>query len=252
MLGACDKKDPILPGERIPVFHDSGKLKEKDARVGELIGKVVSPAATNSCTMDPGLRRGDGCVGGGDDKLYIMSDDNVLTRKSDGKIIFRGFPTAAKAGAAALPIVSGKFIFIGLSTGEVLKINKDTGEILWSADLGGRSLLTGGSLVSDISVLRLSGGALYAASLGGVLARIDAANGDVVWTANIGTIHPIFISGRALAVIDSDKLIVLDSKDGVSVKLYELSRDDYDTIELDGEFWKVSNSRRSESVRVEE
>ncbi|MDR0319549.1 MAG: PQQ-like beta-propeller repeat protein [Rickettsiales bacterium] len=240
-LGACDKKDPILPGDRIPVFEAGAKLKESKVGVLDLLPPTGSKAADSPA-------RGE--------LDYIMSDENVLTRKADGKIIFRGFPTATKAGPAAAPITSGGYIYAGLSTGEVIKINKATGEILWTIDLGSRSLITGGSQIADISAMRLDGGNLFVSSIGGIFAKIDAAAGRAIWTAPIGTGHGIFISGRALAIIDLDgDLAVLDARDGALSARHKLKRKDFDTVELvredGGLFWRVSNKRREELVKVE-
>jgi len=207
-MAGCDKKDPILPGVRVPVFHNNLEMKESKATAAELMGK------------EKGNR-----TKGEAEQLYEMSENNILTRKSDGRVILRGFPTATKAGPAAEPIVSGNFIYAGLSTGEVLKIRRANGEIIWTVDLGGRSLLTGGSLLSDISVMKLDGNFLYVSGVGGTFGKLRSTTGEAVWVSGVGTMNEIFISGNLIAFVDLDgRLVMLDARDGSLVEARELSK----------------------------
>lgn len=199
LLYACDKKDPILPGVRSPVFDGGAQVVLSNKSVKDLVGDFKDQPAIKS-------------------ELYEMSDENILTRKSDGKVIFKGFPTATKTGAPARPIASNGFVYAGLSTGEVLKVSASDSTIKWMIDLGGRSLITGGSPVSDISVLMLNGGNLYASSLAGVFAKISADNGKVIWSRPFQATGEIFVSGSLVAFVDlSGDLIALDAKDGALV-----------------------------------
>ncbi|MDR2685430.1 MAG: PQQ-like beta-propeller repeat protein [Rickettsiales bacterium] len=207
----CDKKDPILPGVRIPIFDSGIKVSESKASVKELIGKSDVPAA--------GVVRASTLIA----SLIHMSEDNIITRDFDKHIIFSGFPTATKTGPAIQPVIAGDYLYAGLSTGEILKIHTASGHVVWSIDLSSRTILTGGSPVADVSALRVLGNFVYASTYGGIIAKISAEDGRVIWAAPFGTKRPIFVLGNLVAVVALDgRVVALDGRTGGLVREWNL------------------------------
>ncbi len=127
LLGACSKHDPILPGQRTSVFN-TDTLKVLDADFENL-----SDSARDIKSAD--------CP-------YSQDSANIIW--NGDKKIFSGFRTPNSVQSNQKPVCDGNYIYAGLTTGELIKINKNTRHIYWTADIYRASNLTGGAEVLDI------------------------------------------------------------------------------------------------------
>ncbi len=102
--------------------------------------------------------------------VYITSNDNhaYALDAEKGCIMWR---FDAEADLKAAPAVSGESVFVGTVENSVFGINSETGEKLWSSELGGKVLSAGA--VADY---------FYVADNSGVLSALDLNSGDSVWT----------------------------------------------------------------------
>ncbi len=103
------------------------------------------------------------------------------------------------------PVVAGYFLFVGTRSGELLALDRDTGETLWSYDL--EYSIVGSPIVRE--------GVLYAAS--DSIHAIDALTGERLWRHNMGgaVTRPIRLSGNVLAAITSDGNVnLVDASNG--------------------------------------
>ena len=192
VLTACSKPDPILPGTRNSIFYTN------DIQV---LNKPASGLPENIKTDEQTCN-------------YTQDNSNVIW---DGKKkIFSGFPSANFVAADKKPTCSGKFVYVGLTTGEVVKINPKTKEIAWVADVFRTSNMTGGSSILDIvAPIAVHGGYAYAAGLGDAFCKLSENTGDKKWCIDIGTANKFVIAGDFAFLVGTDNnLYAINIKDG--------------------------------------
>lgn len=192
-LCACDKHDPILPGTRTAIF-DGGGVK--------VANKTITDIPASAYTFD-----NSGCS-------YTQDASNIIW---DGtRRIFSGFSTSNTVSATMRPVCSGKYIYAGLTTGEVIKLNPKNRQIMWIADVYRTSNLTGGASVVDIvAPIVVHDNYVYAGGLGDAFCKISATSGDKKWCLDIGVATPFIIAGEyAFVVGTDDNLYAVSLADG--------------------------------------
>lgn len=192
-LVACDKHDPILPGVRNAIFSEN-KLKILNINVSGLPDNI-SNDTTPECP-------------------YTQTQSNVISN-GDNKI-FSGFPTPNAVACDQRPVCDGIYVYAGLTTGSVVKINSKTRQVVWGADVYKSSNLTGGSSVVDIvSPIVLKGGYVYAAGLGDAFCKIGADTGVKKWCIDIGSAHKFIVLKNVSYVVGTDNnLYAVRNSDG--------------------------------------
>ncbi len=182
-LVACDKHDPILPGVRDDIFS---------TKTLNILNTPVPNAPENIVQTESV------------DCPYTQNADNTVwdgTRK-----IFSGFATGNSVAGTRNPVCNGKYVYAGLSTGELVKINPRTREMVWVADIYRRSNMTGGASVLDIiAPIQIHGKYVYAGGLGDAFCKILDSTGIPVWCADIGVEKPFIITDNGAYVLDTEK-----------------------------------------------
>lgn len=169
MLGACAEHDPILPGERTPIFN-SDAFKMLDTSVPNLPDEISAPD-TAECP-------------------YTQDSTNVI--RSGNRKIFSGFPTTNAVASNQTPVCSNGYVYAGLTTGELVKVNPNNRKIMWIADIYRASNMTGGASILDIiAPIVIRGNAVYAGGLGDAFCRINATSGAIKWCDWIGVAVPL-------------------------------------------------------------
>lgn len=195
-LGACDKHDPILPGIRTAIFTSS-KVNVQNKNISNIPKQQVVIDNTNC--------------------QYRQDSDNVIW---DGeRKVFSGFPTSNTVDADTRPVCSGQYLYAGLTTGEVIKINPKTRQILWIADVYRATNLTGGaSMVDIVAPIVPHKNAVYAGGLGDAFCKLDAKSGDKKWCLDIGVAVPFVIAENYAFVVGTDNgLYAIDTQSGDAV-----------------------------------
>ena len=202
-LGACDKHDPILPGVRTSIFSTTN-TKIADTKIASL-----PDAAFEMPVMDCPYRQ-----------------DSSNTIWNGDRKIFAGFPTTNSVKNNATPVCSGKFIYAGLTTGELIKINSTNRQIVWIADIYRPSNMMGGASVLDIvSPIVIKDTNIYVGGLGDAFCKINATSGAKKWCTEIGTAEPFIIAGDAVFVVATNgALYALRDKDGAIYWSTELKK----------------------------
>ncbi|MDR2412869.1 MAG: PQQ-like beta-propeller repeat protein [Rickettsiales bacterium] len=193
VLGACSKQDPILPGARESIFDEQAPVAA-GAMIANLPETAFAPKNAE-CS-------------------YIQDSSNSIFR--DGKKIFGGFPTSNSVKSEQKPVCDGGFVYAGLTTGELVKINPKTREIAWIADIFKTSSMTGGSSALDITApIVIKDKNVYVGGLGDIFCKLNKSSGAKIWCANIGTGEPFVIAGAAVFIIGTNNLLyAVDDKDG--------------------------------------
>lgn len=203
VLTACETHDPILPGVRTSIFETSS-VKTTDEKIASL------PDTAYEMDMVE-------CP-------YTQDSSNTIW---DGeRKIFSGFPTSNSVKSNAKPVCVGKHIYAGLTTGELIKLNPNTRQIVWMADIYRPSNMTGGASVVDIvSPIIIRGEYVYAGGLGDAFCKINAATGTKKWCTELGTSEPFIIAGDVIFVVGTNnQLYALRDSDGVAYWTAELKK----------------------------
>ena len=202
-LVACDKHDPILLGTRSAIFNTSS-LDVKNQTISDIPESAHIVSNTN-------------CP-------YTQDSKNIIW---DGeRRIFSGFPTNNTVKNDMHPVCSGGFIYAGLTTGELVKVNPKNRQIAWIADIYRPSNLTGGASMVDIIVPPVPfKGAVYAGGLGDAFCKVSASNGNKVWCTEISVAYPFVIAGNYAFVVATDNnLYAIKTSDGTIMWRTEVSK----------------------------
>ena len=184
-LGACDKHDPVLPGTRIAIFNSS-KITVLNRDIANLPESAFAIENTEC--------------------KYTQDSSNVIW---DGnRRVFSGFATNNSVLSNQQPICSGKYLYAGLTTGEVIKLNPKTRQIIWIADVYSHSNLTGGaSMVDIVAPLVVYKNSVFAGGLGNAFCKINANSGIKQWCLDISVPVPFIIAGDYAFVVSSDNYL---------------------------------------------
>ena len=198
-LFACSSKDPILPGERHAVFN-TGRVT--------ILDRPVPESALAEIRQDAPRKN-----------EYRQDHNNLIWRESSaGPVrIFSGFPTPAHVRGERRPTVTDTAVFAGLSTGEVVKVNRATRNLEWVADVFRASAMTGGSSILDIvaPVIVVEDRFVYAGGLGNAFCKLNASSGVRIWCADIATGVPFVVRAGVSYVAGTDGyLYAVDNNTG--------------------------------------
>ncbi len=195
ILNACSKHDPILPGKRTAVF-ETEKLQILNEPIENLPDKLEEIP----------LKKCD----------YTQDSSNVVW-KGDKKI-FSGFPTSNYVKSSQKPLCSGEYVYAGLTTGELVKVNPSNKKILWIADIYQASNMTGGSSILDIvAPIVIKDNYIYAGGLGDAFCKIKTSSGDKKWCIPIGVAVPFIVTEKVSFVVATDEyLYAIRNSDGTA------------------------------------
>ena len=182
-LAACDKHDPILPGVRSNVF-DTPKLNVLGENVPNLVENIDEP----------------------DYEICPYNIDFKNTLWMGERKIYSGFATGNSVAGKKTPTCRGNFVYAGLTTGELIKVNGKTRAVAWVADIYRPSNMTGGATVVDIvAPIVFDNNYIMVGGLGDAFCRISDKTGNAVWCINIGVAHPFVVTNGVAFVVDTDK-----------------------------------------------
>ncbi|MDR1696667.1 MAG: PQQ-like beta-propeller repeat protein, partial [Rickettsiales bacterium] len=145
---------------------------------------------------------------------YTIDDQNTIL--SGNRKIFSGFATTDQVGGDHKPVCSGGFVYAGLSTGELVKVNPNSRNIEWIADIYRASNMTGGAKLTDIvAPIVINGGYVYAAGLGDAFCKIRASNGARQWCLDIGVGVPfLIVDNFAFVVATNNYMYAINTDSG--------------------------------------
>src|SRR5690606_21534210 len=166
----------------------------------------------------------DAAIGGGpavqNGTVYVAARNNIgwAVRASDGKVLWQSSGTPSNAGVMGVsaPAVQGGTVVFPFTSGQLLGVDTDSGETLWSAQVAGtrrgRAIATIRDLTGDPVI---SGGAVYGGTSSGRIDAVDMATGMRNWTSRDGANGPVVVAGGSVfAVNDQAELIRLDAATG--------------------------------------
>lgn len=102
------------------------------------------------------------------------------------------------------PAVSGSIVVAGFGSGDFLAMNTDSGEVLWSDNLGAT-----GSGLSQLSAIVgmpvIDQNRVFVGSLGGIMLSIDLPTGRRLWERDFASDQSPFLAGDWLFVLSTDQ-----------------------------------------------
>ena len=152
----CKKNDPILPGDRVPVFYTAA-FEISDKRIDDL-GQALE---VQPCG-------------------FTIDGNNIIWQGE--RRIFAGLPTEFQIHGNKQVVCNGMYLYAGLSTGELVKINSETRQVEWVSDIFQPNAPTGITPFFDIVAAPVvSGDFVFAGGLGGAFCRIRDRDGKRMW-----------------------------------------------------------------------
>ena len=193
MISACSKHDPILPGIRHEIFGGND-IKIENIDIPELSGNEKNISGDEVCDY---------------------RQDETDTIWSGDKKIYSGFKSNSIVKSNQSPICAGGFVYTGLTSGAVVKLNQ-RGGIIWMTDVFKERNLTGAAPVVDIVAhVGVDGKFVYAGGLGDAFCKLNANNGDKIWCVNISVpVDFIMVDNFAFVVGADNNLYAINTENG--------------------------------------
>jgi len=202
IANSCSKHDPILPGDRTPVFPSDEQITSK----GNIPESVLSDSFAKIAVAAPQTQ-------------FTQNLNNEIFDVSDSanpRKIFAGFPSDSKINVSHAPLFFENYVFAGLTTGEVVKVNPKNREVAWVADVYKSVDMLGGNTVLDIvAPIIIDNERLFAGGMGGEFCSLKITTGDKKWCREIAVAVPFQIAGDLAFVVGTDDtLSALDANRG--------------------------------------
>ncbi len=197
-----------VSGSRVYVATAYRQLASLDAASGQVAwtADLDTPA------------RGAPAVGQGHVFVVTRTNEVYAYKTEDGSLAwtYAGIEETGSILSAANPAISGKFVIVPFSSGEVMAIDIKSGEPAWVQGVtrGFRTLAVSG--LADLSASPvISGNTVYATGVAGRTIAASLKTGSIVWDNNLGSVHTPVLSGNALFMVDlDDRMLALDRKTG--------------------------------------
>ena len=217
----CSKKDPILPGVRHNIFADT-EIKIANLEVPELSKEIKNIFGDAPC---------------------VYSQDITNTIWNGNKKVFSGFATNNAVKSNQSPICAGNYIYTGLSTGEAIKINQKTRQVMWTTDVYKERNLTGAAAVVDIVAhVGIDKKAVYVGGLGDAFCKINIDNGNKLWCVDISVPVDFIVVDNFAFVVGSDNyLYAINTDSGIVYWKTEVKRQV--VPKYNGEYIKVGRQK---------
>jgi outer membrane protein assembly factor BamB len=157
-------------------------------------------------------------VNGG--RIFFSTYDNhfYALAEADGRQLWdhRGIAESAGILVSTSAAVSGEFAIAPYSSGEVFALRVQNGQVAWSDVLSRSGTVTALSELDDIAGRPVvDRDVVFAISQSGIMAAINLASGERLWTREIGGIQTPWAAGDYVYVVDDQaRLICLTRKKG--------------------------------------
>jgi outer membrane protein assembly factor BamB len=186
-----------------------GELLAIDPTSGGILWRRMFEAAIRSAPTSDGRR------------VFVVTRADVAyaVNASDGSLewLQRG-ATSSTGGleGGASPAVSGRNVVVPFSSGEVLMIRSNNGELKWQQGLGGARPATSLAFIGDISGDPvIDGNDVYVSNLAGETVKLRLSSGERRWTLNVGASDPVWpVGGSVFLVSDKAQLMRVNANTG--------------------------------------
>lgn len=153
-------------------------------------------------------------------RVFVSSQDNHFHAYSaaDGRELWdhQGITESAGILVSTSAAVSGQFVVVPYTSGELFAMRVQNGRPAWSDMLTRTGNTTALSTLDDIAARPvIDRDFVFAVSHSGVMAAISVESGERVWSRDIGGIQTPWVAGDFLFVLNSDgQVMCLTRKEG--------------------------------------
>jgi outer membrane protein assembly factor BamB len=144
----------------------------------------------------------------------------------NGRILWQvlGAPSDSGIAGGPAPALSSQLAVFPFASGQMVAAVKGPGTQIWAASVGGKRLGRAFSRISDLTGDPVvAGETIYAGNHSGRAAAFNATTGQLIWSADEGTLGPVWLAGNALFLIsDVNRLVRLDAATGETVWAVDL------------------------------
>jgi len=158
-------------------------------------------------------------ISGGHIFVSLIDSSVVGLDAHDGRTLWSHLASNPETGVLGLPApaVAGSIVVAGFGSGDLLTLNTDSGEVLWTDNLGATG--TGLSQLSAIVGMPvIDQGRVFVGSLGGIVLSLDLPTGRRLWEKDFATDQTGWIAGDWLFQLSTDQQLAAISADTGQVK----------------------------------
>ena len=193
---------------KVFVTSGFGVVYAMDAKTGERVwGQDIGVPIINAPVVSGG-------------RVFVSTHDNhfYALAESDGRQLWshQGIPETAGVLSSTSAAVSGEFVIVPYSSGELYALRVQNGQVAWSDVLSHSGQVTALSELDDIAGRPvIDRDAVFAISHSGVMAADNLSTGDRMWSRDIGGTQTPLTAGDYVYVITGDsQILCLTRKDG--------------------------------------
>lgn len=205
-----------VAGGKVFVSSGFGVIVALDAQTG---GELWRRDTISPVSSAPAAANGRVFAVTADNELFALNADS-------GEVLwtYQGIAEPAGLLTAPAPAVAGDLVIAPFSSGELVALQASNGRGVWQDALTSSSALAGASSLNDIaSSPVVEDDVVYAMSHSGVLAAIDLASGERLWTQPAGGANMPWVAGDYLFVMTLEgELAAMSKADGGVVWLTKL------------------------------
>ncbi|MBN36739.1 MAG: pyrrolo-quinoline quinone [Rhodospirillaceae bacterium] len=146
-------------------------------------------------------------------RVFLVTPDNELFAldADTGEILWthRGLEETAGLLGGGGPAVSGSFVVVTYSSGEIYAFRSENGRVVWSDTLAYAARLDSLAALNDINGSAvIDRGLVFAVSHSGRLVAIDLASGGRLWERDISGVQTPWVAGDYLYLVTLDGQVV--------------------------------------------
>lgn len=163
-------------------------------------------------------------------RVFVSSEDNhfYALAEKDGRMLWdhQGISESAGILTSTSAAVSGDYVVVPYSSGELFAIRVDDGRPAWNDMLTRSGTTTALSELDDIAGRPVvDRDMVFAISHSGIMAAINLNTGERVWSRDVGGIQTPWVAGDYLYVLTTDaQVLCLSRKDGRVKWIHRLTR----------------------------
>jgi len=193
---------------KIFVTSGFGVLRCLDARTGrDIWQKDLGMPIVNAPVVNGG-------------RIFVSTHDNhfYALAENDGRQLWdhQGITESAGILASTNAAVSGETVIAPYTSGEIVALRVQNGNVGWNDVLSRSGHVTALSALDDVAGRPvIDRGVVYAISQSGLMAAFSVNTGERLWTRDIGGIQTPWAAGDYVYVLDNNaRLICLTRKEG--------------------------------------
>jgi len=161
----------------------------------------------------------------------LVDRDQVIMRTAEGRLIALSsvdgkqrwavddlVPRLSLRGTST-PVAAGEAVISGFDSGKVMSVTRDTGEIIWQAQISTARGRTELERLADVdSAVRVSGNDVYAVGYQGRVAMLALDTGQLWWARDLSSYSGMSVDDSQLYIANSDgEVVALRRRDGGTV-----------------------------------